>query len=246
MTPGSRTAASGTPGADHASYNASYVGRGVHKVAVEALALRIFDGTYEEGDTLDLPQLMADLDVSQTVLREAIKVLTTKGLLDARQKRGTFVRPRDDWNLLDTDVLRWKLAAGAPNDFFADLLELRRSIEPAAAALAAEHRTDEDLAALDAALAAMAAYDKDPVLAVRADASFHTALLSASGNRFFAQMRRVIIPALVARDRHVHAGTHDDPLPVHTTVVERVRDGDPDGAYHAMLELLDMAMRDHP
>lgn len=71
----------GTPGV-------SYTGRGVHRIAVEALARRIFDGTYAEGDLLDLPGLMAELDVSQTVLREAIKVLTTKGLLDARQKRG--------------------------------------------------------------------------------------------------------------------------------------------------------------
>ncbi|WP_327356441.1 FadR/GntR family transcriptional regulator [Streptomyces sp. NBC_01304] len=226
--------------------DASYVGRGVHKAAVEALALRIFDGTYDEGDTLDLPELMAELDVSQTVLRESIKVLTTKGLLDARQRRGTFVRPREDWNLLDTDVLRWKLAAGAPHDFFADLLELRRSIEPVAAELAACRRTDEDLAALDAALDAMAAYDRDPVLAVRADASFHTALLTASGNRFFAQMRRVIIPALVARDRHVHSADREDPLPVHKAVVEHVRDGNPDAAHDAMVKLLDMSMRDHP
>ncbi|NBE53062.1 FadR/GntR family transcriptional regulator [Streptomyces boluensis] len=224
----------------------AYAGRGVHKVAVEALALRLFDGTYEEGDTLDLPRLMAEFDVSQTVLREAIKVLTTKGLLDARQKRGTFVRPRVEWNLLDTDVLRWRLAAGAPNDFFADLLALRRAVEPAAAAAAAEHRTDTDLAALDAALDAMAASDGDPVLAVRADASFHTALLAASGNRFFAQMRRVIIPVLVTRDRQVHAGAHDDPLPTHAAVVARVREGDPDGAYDAMLELLDLSLRDHP
>ncbi|WP_199548708.1 FadR/GntR family transcriptional regulator [Streptomyces sp. N35] len=224
----------------------AYAGRGIHKAAVEAIARRIFDGTYEEGDTLGLPQLMADLDVSQTVLREAIKVLTAKGLLDARQKRGTFVRPRDDWNLLDPDVLRWKLASGAPHDFFADLFELRRAVEPASAALAAVRRTDEDLAALDAALAAMAAYDNDPVLVVRADASFHLALLRASGNRFFSQLHRVIIPALIERDRTVHSRPHDDPSPSHAAVVERIRDGDPDGAHEAMLRLLDLSMRDHP
>ncbi len=224
----------------------AYAGRGLHKAVVEAIALQIFDGTYEEGDILDLPRLMADLDVSQTVLREAIKVLTAKGLLDARQKRGTFVRPRDDWNLLDPDVLRWKLDSGAPHDFFADLYDLRLAIEPAAAADAAMRRTDEDLAALDAALAAMASYDNDPVLAVRADASFHVALLRASGNRFFSQLHRVIIPALIERDRQVHAGPHDDPLPDHAAVVDRIRDGDPDGAHAAMLRLLELSMRDHP
>jgi DNA-binding FadR family transcriptional regulator len=219
----------------------------VHGAAVEALARRIFDGTYAEGDPLDLPQLMAELDVSQAVLREAIKVLTTKGLIDARRRRGTFVRPWDDWNLLDTDVLRWTLAAGASADFFADMLELRRSIEPAAASLAAGHRSEQDLAALDAALDAMRAAGDDPVLGVRSDASFHTALLAASRNRFFAQMRRVIIPVLIERDRRVHlAGTPEDPVGVHAAVVERVREGDVDGAYMATLELLDLAMREHP
>ncbi|WP_329573570.1 FadR/GntR family transcriptional regulator [Streptomyces sp. NBC_01361] len=241
----------GTPGV-------SYTGRGVHRIVVEALARRIFDGTYAEGDLLDLPGLMAELDVSQTVLREAIKVLTTKGLLDARQKRGTFIRPRDDWNLLDSDVLRWTIDSGAPGAFFSDLLELRRAVEPAAAALAALHRTDADLAALDAALSAMAAAeqtpvtadpvmtDSDPVLAVRADASFHTALLTASGNPFFAQMRRVIIPALVVRDRHVHAGRHEHPLPAHALVADRVRARDQDGAFAAMLDVIELSRRGHP
>ncbi|MFF1590231.1 FadR/GntR family transcriptional regulator [Streptomyces sp. NPDC058286] len=250
----------GSPRTDSPNLNGSpgisYTGRGVHRIAVEALARRIFDGTYAEGDLLDLPGLMAELDVSQTVLREAIKVLTTKGLLDARQKRGTFVRPRDDWNLLDSDVLRWTIDSGAPGAFFTDLLELRRAVEPAAAALAALHRTDADLAALDAldaALSAMAAAEQtpvmthavttegDPVLAVRADASFHTALLTASGNPFFAQMRRVIIPTLVVRDRLVHAGRHEHPLPAHTRVADRVRARDQDGAFAAMLDVIELS-----
>lgn len=227
-------------------HSAAYAGRGVHRTAVEALARRIFGGVYGEGDILDLPALMAELDVSQTVLREAIKVLTAKGILDARQKRGTFVRPQERWNLLDADVLRWKLAAGAPADFFSELLALRRSIEPAAAALAARSRTDADLAALDAALSAMAATDSDAVLLVRADASFHTALLTASHNRFYAQLHRVIVPVLIERDRAVHSGTFDHPYPLHARVVAAVREQDADGAFAAMLALLDKSGRDHP
>ncbi|MCB5907061.1 FadR/GntR family transcriptional regulator [Streptomyces pinistramenti] len=226
--------------------SAAYAGRGVHAVAVEALAKRIFNGTYGVGDTIDLRDLMAELDVSQTVLREAIKVLTTKGLLDARQKRGTFVRPQEQWNLLDSDVLRWKLAAGASPGFFAELLTLRRSIEPAAAALAARHRTEADLDSLDAALSAMAATDSDPVLLVRADASFHTALLAASHNRFYAQMYRVIVPVLIQRDRTVHAGAFEHPHPSHAEVVESIRGRDAEGASLSMHALLDMSGRDHP
>ncbi|WP_328298452.1 FCD domain-containing protein [Streptomyces sp. NBC_00435] len=225
---------------------AAYAGRGIHRTAVEELARRIFDGVYDEGSTLDPPRLMEELHVSQTVLREAIRVLMAKGLLDARQKRGTFVRPRADWNLFDADVLRWKLAAGAPDCFFSDLLDLRRSIEPAAAALAAERATGQDLAALDAALDAMATGGTDPVLHVRADASFHLALLTASHNLFFTQMYRVIIPALVERDRAVHKGHFENPYAIHRDVVDQIRAGDPDGAYMAVLDLLDVAQRDHP
>ncbi|MFI2259054.1 FadR/GntR family transcriptional regulator [Streptomyces tubercidicus] len=228
--------------------HAASAGHGAHQRAVEALAERILKGTYGEGDSLVMAEVRAELDVSHTVLREAIKVLTTKGLLGADKKRGTFVRPREDWNLLDADVLRWKLAAGVSSDFFADVLELRRSIEPAAAALAAERRTDEDLAALDAALSAMAASDIDPVLLVRADASFHTAMLIASNNRFYAQMHRLIVPVLVQRDRAVPAaaGAFEHPHALHAAVVEAVRNRDIDGAYMAMLELLDVSAREHP
>ncbi|WP_433856137.1 FadR/GntR family transcriptional regulator [Streptomyces kronopolitis] len=223
-------------------------GHGLPTMAVEALATRILKGTYREGDSLAVPEVMAELDVSQTVLREAIKVLTAKGILGADTARGTFVRSREDWNLLDADVLRWKLAAGVSSDFYADVLELRRSIEPAAAALAAERRTDDDLAALDAALRAMAASAGDPVMLVRADASFHTAMLVASNNRFYAQMHRVIVPVLVQRDREVlaAAGALAPPRAAHAAVVDTVRGRDVDGAYMAMLELLDLSAREHP
>ncbi|MFD9820965.1 FCD domain-containing protein [Streptomyces violascens] len=92
----------------------------------------------------------------------------------------------------------------------------------------------------------MRAAGSDPVLAVRADTSFHAALLSASHNRFFIQPRRVIVPALVARGRHGRAHGHEDPVPAHVEVVRSVREGDVDGAYMAVLELLDLSLRDHP
>ncbi|MCK7626741.1 FadR family transcriptional regulator [Streptomyces sp. RS10V-4] len=227
---------------------ASHAGGGPYGAAVEVLAKRIFEGRYGEGDVLGMPELMAELDVSQTVLREAVKVLTTKGLLATRQNHGTYVRPREDWNLLDSDVLRWKLAAGASSDFYADVLELRRSIEPAAAALAAERRTDDDLEAIGAALGAMSATEDDPVLLIRADASFHTAVLLASNNRFYAQMHRVIVPVIIQRGREVYAsgGAFEHPHAIHAAVAEAVRDRDLDGAYMAMLELLDKSAREHP
>ncbi|MEV7418267.1 FCD domain-containing protein [Streptomyces sp. NPDC089919] len=225
---------------------AAYAGRGIHRTAVEGVARKIFDGTYAEGAVLEMPGLMDELGVSQTVLREAVKVLTAKGLLDARQKRGTFVRPMGEWNLLDADVLRWKLEADPPRDFYADLLELRRSVEPAAASLAAERATDADLSALEDALFDMAVAGRDPDLHAEADAAFHSALLAASHNHFFLQMRRVIIPPLIERDRKLHAQAFEDPVGIHAAVVKEIRNEDPDGAYMSVLELLDVAQRHNP
>ncbi|NEB82253.1 FCD domain-containing protein, partial [Streptomyces sp. SID14478] len=85
-----------------------------------------------------------------------------------------------------------------------------------------------------------------PVRAGRADAAFHGALLRASGNRFFAQLPRVLGQALTARGERVHAGPHHHPVASHTEVAARVREMDPDGAYTAMLELLDLSLRDDP
>ena len=95
-----------------------YARRGVHGQTVEALARRILGGRIPEGATLDLVALQSELDVSLTALRESLKVLAAKGMVDARQKRGTFVRARSDWNLLDADVSKGhsglRLASSGP------------------------------------------------------------------------------------------------------------------------------------
>ncbi|KPC92412.1 GntR family transcriptional regulator, partial [Streptomyces sp. NRRL F-6602] len=134
---------------------AEYVGRGLHGQIVEKVGTRIVQGRLRVGETLDMTSLINELGISQTVLREAVKVLTAKGLVDARQKRGTFVRPREDWNLLDADVIRWQFDADTPELVLRDLAELRLIVEPAAARLAAERRTEEDLTALETTLARM-------------------------------------------------------------------------------------------
>lgn len=88
-------------------------------------------------------------------MREALKVLAGKGLTDARQNRGTFVRERVHWNLLDADVIRWRMETGGGTQLLHDLADVRSIIEPAAAHRAALHRTDADPTALEAALEAM-------------------------------------------------------------------------------------------
>ncbi|MFD5762906.1 FadR/GntR family transcriptional regulator, partial [Streptomyces sp. NPDC127044] len=136
-----------------------YARRGVHGQTVETLARRVLSGEIPEGATLDMAALQSELDVSLTALRESLKVLAAKGMVDARQKRGTFVRPRSDWNLLDADVLRWQFSesdgTGADPALLRNLGEVRGIIEPAAVRLAAARRPVRDLEWFEAALDAV-------------------------------------------------------------------------------------------
>ena len=222
-----------------------YGSRGVHGQIVEAVARRVLSGELAEGATLDLVALQAELDVSLTALRESLKVLAAKGLVDARQKRGTFVRPRADWNLLDPDVLRWQFSAEADVSLLRSLHEVRTIVEPAAVRLAAERHSEKDLARLDEALAAMSVA-ADPRGAVEADLAFHRALLDATHNELLTRMQTVLESALAARDELVHgtAQHSDDPVPSHRAVLDGVRARDPGAAEAAMRSLLEKAISD--
>ncbi|MEZ5859244.1 MAG: GntR family transcriptional regulator [Geminicoccaceae bacterium] len=126
-------------------------------------------------------ELMDELGTSRAAVREAIKVLAAKGLVETRQRRGTRVRALDEWNLLDPDVLAWCAAAGPAPVLMAQMVELRCLIEPRAARLAAGRRTAAELAALEAAHAAMVAAFADPGAYSRADlATGHSSGLAAT------------------------------------------------------------------
>lgn len=217
--------------------------RGVHGQTVEALAGRILTGEIGEGDTLDLPALREELDVSLTALREALKVLSAKGMIDARQKRGTFVQPRSSWNLLDTDVMRWQTQANSDHSLFDELTEMRVIVEPAAARLAAERATDADIEALNGAVDRMAAA-RDLAATVRADLDFHRLLMTATHNTFLTQVERIIAIGLAERDKLVHGSVDDDPVPSHRAVLDAIASRDPEAAYAAMRALVDKSGAD--
>lgn len=222
-----------------------YNGRGLHGSTVTELGTRIVSGALPQGHILDLASLGAELDMSLTALREAIKVLMAKGLLEARQRRGTTVLPRSRWNLLDADVIRWRSEVGETQAVLRDLAEVRAVVEPEAASLAALRRTDDDLEVLDAALAAMReAVGGDPQVAAAADLQFHRAMLQATHNEMLARMDVFIEPALLLRDDLVHRHADEDPVPSHERVVEAVRAGDAAAASVAARELLTKADAD--
>lgn len=222
-----------------------YHGRGLHGEVVEELGRRILAGEFAEGQILEIGELEAQMEVSRSVMREALRVLKAKGLVDARQKRGTFVQPRSEWRLLDADVMRWQFQGHDSDQTLLDnLAELRGIIEPAAAGLAALRRTDDDIAGLDAALGLMSAAAQGVGDAVRADLTFHRAVLAATHNELLIRTEIVLQPGLAARDEVVHAVADDDPTPAHAAVRDAIRDGAPDAAAAAASALLAKSLLD--
>jgi GntR family transcriptional regulator, galactonate operon transcriptional repressor len=217
--------------------------RGLHGQTVELLGSRIVQGVYSPGTALLPEELEGELGISKSVLREALRVLAAKGLVVSRQKRGTIVRSRSDWNLLDESLLRW---LGEPDDaFIEDINEVRKIVEPAVAELAAERRTDGDLDDLENALAGMEKAGSDAAAVIQADLLFHRLLLFAAHNELLSRMEVVIEAGLRVRDEVVHRGkSWPDATPGHRAVYEAVRAGDAAGARSAMDSLLEQATSD--
>ncbi|MEU4089747.1 FadR/GntR family transcriptional regulator [Streptomyces aureus] len=221
----------------------SYARRGVHGQTVEILAHRVLSGQIPEGTTLDIAALRHELGVSLTALRESLKVLAAKGMVDARQRRGTFVRPRTDWNLLDADVLRWQFKdrrlTAADRALLCRLAEVRSIVKPAAARLAALRRTEADLDAMRTALTALQ-QDNIPDETLKADQAFHGALMAAAHNELLERMDAMIALCVNYRDDLTHR-THARTANLLTRlrpVYEAVRAQDPDMAERAMRDLL--------
>lgn len=223
----------------------SYPDRGMHGQTVNEIGRRILAGDLGPGTVLAVDRLEREFAVSRTVIREALRVLAAKGLVDARPKRGTFVRPRDDWSLLDPDVLRWQFERQQGTGFLDNLAEVRSIVEPAAARLAAQRRTDDDLAELADSLCLSAHADATAEEVVAADIRFHRALLFATHNELLCQMEIVIETGLRTRDLLVHGQeTWADAVPAHRAVFDAVAAGDGDAAEQAMRTLLEQARRD--
>lgn len=130
--------------------------------------------------------------VSLSVAREAVKMLTAKGMLDARPRQGTLPQPLARWNLLDTDVLHWLIDRPFPTSLLRQFDELRIAVEPEAAALAASRPAAQGDRALLDSLARLRGEDDLP----GAQIAFHVAVLQASANPFYQQFRELVATAL--------------------------------------------------
>jgi len=202
--------------------------------------VRIVDGQLRPGETLPDNGFVGDAEVSRTVVREAIKVLAAKGLVESRPKVGTRVRPRRDWNLLDPDVLAWQLEAGPTRGFLQDALELRQLIEPAAARLAAGRATGEEIAALQEAFTAMCEAG-DLEASIEADVRFHSILLQAAHNELLEHLTSIVTAVLRMLFTFSSRAprTFTRALPLHEAIIEAVRSHDPEAAEAAAVRLLE-------
>lgn len=220
-----------------------------HAQVAHALGVGIVQGRYAEGTLLPAEaELMKQFGTSRTVLREAIKTLSAKGMVVSRTKVGTRVRKRSAWNLFDTDVLRWYLEGGVDRRFLRDLSDIRLAVEPAAAALAAARHTEQDLVALDAALTSM--HDAKALNAgyAEADLAFHLALADASGNVFMRSIGAVIEAALLVSFRLSSPSdeiSHAVSWQAHADIVAAIRKNDGAAAAKATERVIRQGLERH-
>jgi DNA-binding FadR family transcriptional regulator len=207
-----------------------------------ALGGEIIAGVYPPGSRLPgEASLLQRFKVSRPTLREAFRVLAAKGLIVSRQKVGTSVRPKSDWNMLDPDFLAWHLRAALNDDFVNDLFQLRQMIEPQAAYLAAEARDPAALDRIAAAYADMERLNRAPDDVTEADLRFHQAILDATGNPFIGSLGGLIDTALVGTFRlgwRAPASIRDDRLHQHLSVMNAISEGKSEEARERMAALL--------
>lgn len=219
----------------------------IHQAIARQLGTAILGGEYRPGDALggEIEESLA-LGVSRTPYREAIRILVAKGLLESRPKAGTHVTPKERWNLLDPDVLAWMFMGRPDPAFIRDLFELRGIIEPRAAALAAERRTDEQVAAMRAALEGMRRHGLATEEGQAADRLFHDTMLAASGNEALASLSGSVGAAVqwTTRFKQRSSKVPRDPVPEHEAVCEAIAAGAPKLAEQAMNVLLQSALDD--
>ena len=218
---------------------------GLHADLLEKLGRRIAEGELTEGAVLRAEELAAQFDVSRTVVREAVRVLESMGMVTSRRRVGVTVEPRTRWNAFDPLIIRWRLAGRDREAQLQSLSELRAGIEPTAAGLAATRATPEQCGAMTGAVMDMAVHGRSGDLRayLAADITFHRTLLIASGNEMLAALADVVAEVLTGRTTHGLMPTTPDPTAVrlHADVAQAVQARDDVAAHRAMTEIISEA-----
>ena len=228
------------------AYRSTSEGKSQHGRIVRELGLRILGGELAPGERLPgEPELIAQYEVSRPVLREAVRVLVAKGLVVSRQRAGAIVRPRNEWHLLDPDVLYWLIQTKPQPEFIRSLMAVRRIFEPGAAALAALEATEAQLAAIGEAYEGMAVA-RDRAELLEPDLAFHRLIAEATGNDLMAYIGNML--SLALRESITLSSrlpnTHELSLPRHKAILVALRNRDAAAARQATLLQLDATVLD--
>jgi DNA-binding FadR family transcriptional regulator len=218
----------------------------LHQAMARDLGIKIVSGEFRPGESLP-GEIAASQQhrVSRNAYREAVRILAAKGLVESRQKAGTLVTDRSRWNLLDPDVLDWTLSNNPASEFRDALFELRLIVEPAAAALAAERRTADNLMNMESALEEMRRLPPDSAEGELADERFHEAIFDATGNEVLRRLASTISASVkfvaeYKRTRHIDRDTWPD----HKLLLETIRNRQSNEAQKAMTFLIAHARDD--
>jgi DNA-binding FadR family transcriptional regulator len=210
---------------------------------LEELGRAIVTGKYDKERFPTEDELTARYAVSRTVTREAVKMLTAKGLLKAKPRAGTTVQPPSAWSVFDPDVLRWMLERKFSLELLRHFNELRVAIEPQAAALAAAAPPGPAHTAIENGLQRMEAAERGADDTLEADIAFHIAVLEASANPFFLQFRDMVATALRTSIRFTNRfkGRAAD-VRAHRAVFTAIQARDPAAARAAMSTIIGEVM----
>tara|TARA_R110001583_G_C5617239_1_gene405945 strand:- start:208 stop:906 length:699 start_codon:yes stop_codon:yes gene_type:complete len=209
------------------------------------LGMAIVKGTYPIGEGLPSEaDICLQHKVSRSSTREAVKMLSAKGLISSRPKQGIRVLPESSWNMFDTDVLTWILSSKPSLSLLKEFTQVRLAIEPQAAALASTNATFEQLEDIEAALTRMVDADQGLDDPLDADIAFHTSILVASGNRFFVQLTQFISTALRVSIRYTNKikGVPGADVQKHADILNTIKSRNPEKARNAVTAILDEAL----
>lgn len=220
--------------------------RSLHAEAVEEIARWVLGGSLQPGDILPNELEIGErLNVSRTVVREAVRTLVAKGMLQVRRKTGTVVLPETDWSMFDPDVLAWRFRHQLDARLVEDLFSFRSGIEIFAAELCAANPAFDAMALMRSCEAMQAALEGRGDW-IEADLTFHRLLLEGSGNQFLfylTPMLENLFDALFTPDVLEEENMRAT-LPRHREVAAAIADRDTDKVRQAMRRLIDEARQD--
>ncbi len=195
----------------------------------------VADGRLKPGDRLPPERELAEVfGVSRTSVRDAIRVLETQGLVEARHGEGTVIRQVP----IDTIVRPLADALAATKDLTADLFDMRKMLEPPLARAAAFRATAEDVAALEQIIERQAALTRRGEIAIEEDNLFHYRIALAAKNKVVLRTIDVIMDLL--RESRVRSlqgpGRAEKSLDGHRRILAAIRRRDPEAAVQTMRE----------